>query len=135
MKFTEIIRINENGDLKIPEVIRDNLGIVEGMHVILKADVERREILIVPFSASEADLVEFKIILSDTTGALAKCATFLSNNNINLVASEARTIQNGEIAEWIVVADISKCTCNIRDLCKQLINEGYARNAICRSFH
>ena len=135
MKFTEIIRINENGELKLPEKIRDDLGIVEGMHVMLKADVERREILIVPFSAKEADLVEFKITLSDTTGALAKCATFLSENNINLVASEARTIQSGEIAEWIVVADISKCTCNIRDLCKQLVNEGYARNSICRSFH
>ena len=135
MKITEIIRISENGDLKIPEAIRDNLGIVEGMHVMLKADVERREILIVPFSASEADLVEFKITLSDTTGALAKCAMFLSKNNINLVASEARTIQSGEIAEWIVVADISKCTGNIRNLCKQLVDEGYARNSICRSFH
>jgi bifunctional DNA-binding transcriptional regulator/antitoxin component of YhaV-PrlF toxin-antitoxin module len=135
LELKEIIRINEKGEIKIPDKIRDQIGIIEGMHVLLRADLVRREIIIVPFSTSEADLVEFKITLSDTTGALAKCATFLSENNINLVASESKSIQSGEIAEWIVVADISKCKANIRDLCKQLVNEGYAKNSICRSFH
>lgn len=134
LKLTEIVRINEKGEIKIPQTIRDNIGIVEGMHVMLKVDIERREICIIPFMTSEADLVEFKITLADVPGALAKCATFLSENNINLVASESRQIQSGEIAEWIVVADISKCKSNIRDLCKQLVNEGFARNSICRSF-
>jgi len=131
----EIIRVNEKGEVYIPQNIRDLVGIVEGMHVIVRADVERRVIQITPFTADEVDLVEFKITLGDIPGALAKCATFLGNYNINLVASEARTIQKGELAEWIVVADISKCKCNIRDLCKQFVAEGYAKNAICRSFH
>jgi len=78
--------------------------------------------------------VEFKITLADIPGALAKCATFLANYNINLVASESRTIQQGEIAEWIVVADISKCKTNIRNLCKKIVEEGFAKNSVCRSF-
>ncbi|HUT81806.1 MAG TPA: hypothetical protein VMZ29_11440 [Candidatus Bathyarchaeia archaeon] len=135
MDTNEIIRVNEKGEVYIPQNIRDLVGIVEGMHVIVRADVERRVIQITPFTADEVDLVEFKITLGDIPGALAKCATFLGNYNINLVASEARTIQKGELAEWIVVADISKCKCNIRDLCKQFVAEGYAKNAICRSFH
>lgn len=134
MKLTEIVRINEKGEIKIPQKIRDNIGIVEGMHVMLKADIERREISIVPFMTSEADLVEFKITLADTPGALARCATFLSDKKINLVASESRQIQSGEISEWIVVADISKCSSNIRDLCKKLVDEGIAKNSVCRSF-
>ena len=134
MILTEIVRINENGEIKIPQNIRDNIGMVEGMHVMLKADVERREISIVPFSTSEADLVEFRITLADVPGALAKCATFLSEKNINLVASESRQIQSGEISEWIVVADISKCTANIRDLCKKLEENGIAKSAMCKSF-
>ena len=135
MELTDIVRVNEKGEIKVPDKIRDQIGIIEGMHVLLRADLERREIIIVPFSTAEADLVEFKITLSDTPGALAKCATYLSENKINLVASESKSIQAGEIAEWIVVADISKCTANIRELCKQLVKQGFAKNAICRSFH
>lgn len=135
MELTDIVRVNEKGEIKVPNEIRDQIGIIEGMHVLLRADLDRREIVIVPFSAAETDLVEFKITLSDTLGALAKCATFLSENSINLVASEAKSIQRGEIAEWIVVADISKCKANVRELCEKLVNEGFAKNAICRSFH
>ncbi|NHJ40912.1 MAG: hypothetical protein FK731_12855 [Asgard group archaeon] len=135
MELTDIVRVNEKGEIKVPDEIRDQIGIIEGMHVLLRANLDRREIIIVPFSTAEADLVEFKITLSDTSGALAKCATFLSNNNINLVASESKSIQSGEIAEWIVVADISKCNANVRELCKKLVDEGFAKNAICRSFH
>lgn len=130
----EIVRINEKGEIKLPEGIRDCLGMVEGMHVLLKADVNRRELLIVPFSTAEGDLVEFKVILNDIPGSLAQCASFLSKHNINLVASESRTLQGGEIAEWIVVADISKCNYNVRELCGKLKDEGYAKKAICRSY-
>jgi len=135
LELSEIIRINEKGEIVIPENIRDTLGMVEGMHVLIRADVDKREIKIVPFSSKKADLVEFKMTLTDTSGALARCATFLSKHNINLVASEARTIQSGEIAEWIVIADISKCKDNVRDLCKELVDGGYVKNSICRSFH
>lgn len=134
MKSTEIVRINEKGEIIIPEEIRDNVGIVEGMHVMLKTDLERREIRIIPFTTSEVDLVEFTITLADVPGALGKCATFLGEHKINMMASESRILQSGEIAEWIIVADISKCKANIRDLCKRIVDEGYAKKSICRSF-
>ncbi|MHA1556499.1 MAG: hypothetical protein ACTSPM_06130 [Candidatus Heimdallarchaeota archaeon] len=134
MKLTEIVRINEKGEIVIPAEIRDGVGIVEGMHVLLKTDLERREIRIVPFTTAEVDLVEFTITLADMPGALGKCATFLGEHKINMMASESRILQSGEIAEWIIVADISKCEANIRDLCKRIVDEGYAKNSICRSF-
>jgi len=52
MEKTEIVRINEKGELKIPDAMRDALGIVERMHVIIKADLEKRELKILPFSTS-----------------------------------------------------------------------------------
>lgn len=134
MATSEIVRINDKGEIVIPANIRDIVGIVEGMHVMLKADIEKREIVIIPFTTTEADLVEFKITLAHIPGALAKCASFLGNHNINLLASESRTLQSGEIAEWVVVADISNCKENIRDLCKKMIEENYAKNSICRTF-
>jgi len=134
MKSTEIVRINEKGELTIPEEIRDSVGIVEGMHVMMKTDLERREIRIIPFTTAEVDLVEFTITLADVPGALGKCATFLGEHKINMMASESKILQSGEIAEWIIVADISKCKENIRDLCKRIVDEGYAKKSICRSF-
>ncbi len=134
MKSTEIVRINEKGELTIPEEIRDSVGIVEGMHVMMKTDLERREIRIIPFTTAEVDLVEFTITLADVPGALGKCATFLGEHKINMMASESKILQSGEIAEWIIVADISKCKENIRDLCKRIVDEGYAKNSVCRSF-
>ena len=134
MKSTEIVRIHEKGELTIPEEIRDSVGIVEGMHVMMKTDLERREIRIIPFTTAEVDLVEFTITLADVPGALGKCATFLGEHKINMMASESKILQSGEIAEWIIVADISKCKENIRDLCKRIVDEGYAKNSVCRSF-
>jgi len=135
MQTSEIVRINEKGELVIPANVRDSVGIVEGMHVMLKADIDRREIRIIPFTTTEVDLVEFKITLADVPGSLGKCATFLGKHHINMMASESRILQSGEIAEWIIVADISKCKGNIREICKSIVEEGYAKNAICRSFH
>ena len=135
MRQSDIVRISEKGELTIPAEIRDKVGIVEGMHVMINADIERREIRIVPFTTAEVDLVEFKVTLADIPGSLAKCASFFSEHNINLLASESRTLQSGELAEWIVVADISKCKENVRDLCKKIVNEGYAKDSICRAFH
>ena len=135
MATSEIVRINEKGEIVIPANIRDAVGIVEGMHVMLKADLDRREIRILPFTTAEVDLVEFKITLAHIPGSLGKCATFLGNHKINMLASESRILQSGEIAEWIVVADISNCKENLRDICKQMIDQGYAKNSICRTFH
>ena len=123
---------DSNSGIDIPI---DKVGIVEGMHVMINADVEKREIRIIPFTTAEVDLVEFKVTLADVPGSLAKCASFFSEHGINLLASESRTLQTGEIAEWIVVADISNCKDNVRGLCKKIVDEGYARDSICRSFH
>ncbi len=135
MELSEIVRISEKGELVIPQHIMDSVGIVEKMHVIIRADVNNREIKIIPFTTSEGNLVEFKITLADMPGALAKCAAFLSEHGLNLVASESRTIQHGEIAHWYVIADISNCKENIRDLCKKLKNKGLATEVVCSSIH
>jgi hypothetical protein len=108
---------------------------VEGMYVMLRADVQNRQLHIIPFTTAEVNLVEFRITLGDKPGSLAKCATFLGDKEINLLASESKTVKEGKEAEWIVVADISKCKDNVREICKTLVNEKYAKEAVCRSFH
>ena len=71
-------------------------------------------------------MVEFRITLTDAPGALAKVAGILARNTVDLLSSESRTLRRGRSAEWIIIADISKCTCKLDDLQRKIVEEGNA---------
>jgi prephenate dehydratase len=110
------------------------IGIEKGMYVMINADAEKREILISPFADPKAKLAKFRIQMSDVPGSLAKIAKILADAGIDLLASESRTIKRGELAEWHVIADISKRTCEIEELKDKLIEEGGARSVEFEEF-
>jgi prephenate dehydratase len=118
----------------MPATIRDGIGIAEGMHIMLIGDLDRREIRIVPFADPEANLVELQITLKDIPGALAKAATILADNNIDLLTSQSRTLRRGKSAEWIVIADISKADESIDKICSEIVNKGAAEKATHKKF-
>ncbi|MBD3191383.1 MAG: ACT domain-containing protein [Candidatus Heimdallarchaeota archaeon] len=131
----EIVRLKKEGQINLPERFLKNLELKEEMFVMLRADFTQREIQIIPFFTADAKLVEFQITLADKPGSLAKTATFLGEHNINLIASEARVIRQGEIAEWKVIADISDCKEDTKKLCQQIVEKGVAKKAVCQEFH
>jgi hypothetical protein len=51
-----------------------------------------------------------------------------------LLSSESRTLRRGESAEWIVVADVSKCKCKLEELEWKAVEEGAAKEVKFRSF-
>jgi prephenate dehydratase len=104
------------------------------MHVMLHAEPAKRRIWISPFASKDKRLVKFKVILTDTPGSLAKAATCLGEENINLLASEARMIKSGESAQWVVVADVTNCKKEMCDICDLLSACGAAKEATCEEF-
>jgi AbrB family looped-hinge helix DNA binding protein len=60
MRMTEIVRIDSRGRVTMPSAIRDAVRLSEGMYVILIADLDEKEVRIVPFADPEAKLVEFQ---------------------------------------------------------------------------
>ncbi|MBS7612027.1 ACT domain-containing protein [Candidatus Bathyarchaeota archaeon] len=123
MRIASIQKIDSKGRISIPVKVREALGLKEGMRILLIADVEERKIAINPFADPDAKLVEFKISLNDVPGALARAASILAKNGIDLLFSESRTLRRGEHAEWIAIADYSKCLKPLEKIGEELISE------------
>lgn len=134
MRMNEIVRIDSRGRVTMPSSIRDAVGLFEGMYIMLIADLDRKEVRIVPFADPEARLVEFRITFADVPGALAKAASVLAGQGVDLLSSESRTLRRGESAEWFIIADVSKCKCKLKELVQMIIEEGAAKEANFRSF-
>lgn len=134
MRMTEIVRIDSRGRITMPSHLREAVRLSEGMYVMLIADLDEKEVRIVPFADPEAKLVEFSIAFSDMPGALAKAANILAMMGVDLLSSESRTLRRGKSAEWIVVADVSRCKCKLEELEQKIIEGGAAKEVKSRSY-
>lgn len=126
MRISEIVRIDDRGRVTLPSTLREAVGLSEGMFVMLVADVEEKNVKILPFADPEAKLVEFQITIRDVPGALAKAASVLAEKNVDFLSTTSRTLKRGESAEWVVIADISKCNCQIEELKQVILKDGLA---------
>jgi AbrB family looped-hinge helix DNA binding protein len=134
MRMTEIVRIDSRGRITMPSSIREALRFSEGIYVMLIADLDKKEIRIIPFADPEAKLVELSITFSDVPGALAKSASILADEGVDLLSSESRTLRRGKSAEWIVIADVSRCKCTLKELENKIIAEGNVEEVNSRSY-
>lgn len=134
MRMSEVVRIDSRGRVTMPSSIRDAMRLSEGMYVMLIAHLDNKEVRIVPFADPEAKLIEFRITFSDFPGALAKAADVLAQNGVDLLSSESRTLRRGKSAEWIIIADVSKCKCKLKKLENKIVEEGAAKEVKVRSF-
>ena len=134
MRMTEIVRVDSRGRITMPSTIRDAIKLSEGMYVMLIADLDKKEIRIAPFADPEAKLVEVNITFSDAPGALAKAASILANQDVDLLSSESRTLRRGKSAEWIAIADVSRCKCTLNELEEKIITKGPAEKVQFRSY-
>jgi AbrB family looped-hinge helix DNA binding protein len=134
MRMTEIVRIDSRGRVTMPSSIREAASLSEGMYVMLIADLDEKEIRITPFADPEAKLVELQITFSDIPGALAKAAKVLATQGVDLLSSQSRTLRRGKSAEWIVVADVSRCKSELEELEKKIVEAGAAEEVKFRSY-
>jgi AbrB family looped-hinge helix DNA binding protein len=132
--MTEIVRVDSRGRITMPSSIREAVKLSEGMYVMLIADLDKKELRIAPFADPEAKLVELSITFSDTPGALAKAANILATEGVDLLSSESRTLRRGKSAEWIVVGDVSRCRCTLKELEEKIVAQGTAEEVNFRSF-
>ena len=134
MRMTEIVRVDSRGRITMPSSIREAVKLSEGMYVMLIADLDKKELRIAPFADPEAKLVELSITFSDSPGALAKAANTLATEGVDLLSSESRTLRRGKSAEWVVVADVSRCKCTLKELEQKIVAQGTAEEVNFRSY-
>jgi len=134
MRMTEIVRIDAKGRVIFPMTVREALGLREGMYVMVIADLDRKEVSIIPFADPEARLMEFRVGFGDAPGALARVAKVLADANVDLLATESRTLHRGEAAEWSAIADVSKCKLDIKELKAKILKDGAAKSVEAREY-
>lgn len=116
-----IMKIDSKGRLTIPAYIREELGMKEGSYAAVRINRDERSVVVSLFAGAQARLAELRLIIPDRPGALARAAKALSEFNIDLLSSNSRTLKKGELAEWVVVADISQVKMGMEEVKKRLI--------------
>jgi len=134
LRISEITQIDSRGRVLIPKSIRETLGLQNGMHVMFIADLEKREIKILPFADPNAKLLEINVTLTDKPGALAKIASTMAKWGVDLLSTQSRTLQRGKSAEWNTIVDVSNCKLRIEELKQKLVKEGEAKNVEIKGF-
>lgn len=114
--------------ITIPLKVRKLLGLREGMKFLVIANALRKEVRIIPLAELHAKVYRIRILMADRPGVLAKVATLLAEENVDLLMTESRTIRRGEIAEWIVMADLSKCKLDVSELLDRIRSFDFVKN-------
>ena len=116
MRLSEIVKVDSKGRVTIPLVVREALGIVEGMNIILIADPDKREIVLTPLPSTESKLYELRIEFKDVPGALAKTSEKLAELGVDQVTTQCTTVKRGEYAECIIIVDLARARTDIEQL-------------------
>ncbi|MBC7113981.1 MAG: ACT domain-containing protein [Candidatus Methanomethyliales bacterium] len=117
----EIVKVDSKGRITIPAHMRAELGMKEGSYASVRFDREDKSLVVRLFAGSQAKLVEMRLMIPDRPGALARAARALSDLNVDLLSSNSRTIKKGEVAEWVVVADVGQLRTNIEEIKRSLV--------------
>lgn len=112
----------------IPLKIRKLLGLSEGMKFIIIANTSRKEIKIIPLVELRANVYRLRIVMSDRPGVLARAASLLAEENVDLLMTESRTVRRGELAEWVIIADLSNCRLDVAELVERVKGLDFVRS-------
>ncbi|MCE4623101.1 MAG: AbrB/MazE/SpoVT family DNA-binding domain-containing protein [Desulfurococcales archaeon] len=120
MRLTSLAKVDSKGRVTIPQTMREALDIEPGMLVVLLADLDRREIIISPISASSKNIYELEVELLDKPGALAMLTQKLAELNVDIVATRCASIARGESGSCTVIVDLSKSALGVEELRRKL---------------
>ncbi|EMR74090.1 looped-hinge helix DNA binding domain, AbrB family [Thermoplasmatales archaeon SCGC AB-539-N05] len=122
--MNSIIKLDTRGRLVIPNEFRENLDLKEGDNVLVSLNQETNTITINPIYTENNYLIKMKIKFGDKPGSLAKIATLLAKNKVDLIMTESKSYERGSKARWDIIADISKSNLSIQEIKNELINTG-----------
>jgi len=116
--FTAVI--DEDLKFKIPKEIVASLKVTPGDEFLVHFDERTNEMMLTPLQLNRDDVVKVEFVLPDEIGALAKVAEVLAKHRLNLLLTTSKTIKEGELAVWEIVADISKNSDKLKDIIDEL---------------
>jgi len=116
VRVYDIIKIQENNIIRLPEDIGVEIGIVSGSYFLVESDERAKEISFERIAVPGKNLAELSVVLEDKPGALADVALELGNNNINILFNESDEIESTNLAALVAVLDISNARISVEEL-------------------
>ena len=126
--MNSIIRLDTRGRLVIPNEFRESLDLKEGDNVLISLDSKTNTLSINPIYGQENYLIQMEIKFGDKPGSLAKIATLLAKNKIDLIMTESKSYERGSKARWDIIADISKSNLSIQEIKNELLNTDFVED-------
>lgn len=120
MRLTSLAKVDSKGRVTIPQTMREALDVEPGMLVVLLADLDRREIIISPVSASSKDVYQLDVELLDRPGALAMLTQKLAELDIDIVSTRCASIARGESGSCTIIVDLSRTSAGVEELRRML---------------
>ena len=102
---TQNVKVDSKGRIIVPNSFRESLGIKPGENIEAHLDKENDRIILFPIEKATRKLT---VLFGDVPGSLAKVATILARNNVDLVYTSSRSLKRKQEAEWEIIADFSK---------------------------
>lgn len=116
VRIYDIIKIEDDGVIRIPEDVAVDIGIVTGAYLLMEADERSKEISFERIAVPGKNLAELTLILEDKPGALANVALELGNNNINILFNESDEIASTNLSALVAIVDVSQSGIPIEEL-------------------
>lgn len=125
MRNSNITKMDSKGRILIPKHLRKFMKAENGTEIVLIPDNESTQVKLMPLIRSKT--VEFKIVIDDVPGSLARIADLLSDYGVNIIMSESRTLSKKRLAEWNVITDISEINGNMENLKDDILKSGVVK--------
>ncbi len=97
----EKLKVDSKGRIVLPFGFRTTLGIREGDYIFASIDEVNSAIIVSPLTEKKPYVMD--IVMSDRPGTLAKLATVLAENKVDLISSRTHSLIRQKEAIWHVV--------------------------------
>lgn len=116
VRVYDIIKIEENGVIRLPDDIATEVGIVKGSYLLVEADERSKELSFERIAVPGKNLAEITFILEDKPAVLAHVAAELGNNNINILFNETDEIRSSNLSALVAIVDLSMSKISTEEL-------------------
>jgi acetolactate synthase-1/3 small subunit len=116
MRVYDIIKIEENGIIKLPDDVTTEIGIVKGAYFLVEANERSKELTFERIAVPGKNLAEITLVLQDKPGVLADVALELGNANINILFNESDEIRFSNLSALLAIVDMSRSRIPVEEL-------------------
>jgi AbrB family looped-hinge helix DNA binding protein len=128
LKNFNVTKLDSKGRLLIPFHIRELLNLDENSEFLIMNN-GNRELKILPLLQGKTAEVGFT--MDDAPGTLSRITDLLGKKKIDIIMSQSKTLEKGQLAEWHAIVDISQCK-DFRKTVDDIANLKFIKNVEMR---